>query len=205
MGPSPSIDGPVGGVDALVGDREAVVFDMDGTLLVLAAPWKRLRRELAEFLEPEVMPTGPERPASETLRDLREAGRRDDVERVLDRLREAELAGVEGSSPVPEGLHMLEQVEAARVPAAVVSNNCQDAVDAALDRHGLRARFEIVVGLGATEDLKPEPAGLLDVLDDLGAAPGEALFVGDDWKDFEAGAKAGVPTVDVADLPGPDG
>lgn len=202
---SPAVDGPVRDVDALVDGREAVLFDMDGTLLVLAAPWKRLRRELAQFLEPDVMPTGPERPASETLRDLRDQGREGDVERVLDRLREAELAGVEGSRLVPAGVGLLERVREAGVPVGVVSNNCQAAVDAALEHHGLREGLDVVLGLGARPSLKPDPDGLLEGLDALGAHPAASLYVGDDWKDFQAGERAGVPTVDVADLPAPDG
>lgn len=204
MGATPSVAGPVTDPDALLADREAVVFDMDGTLLVLDAPWKRLRRELAAFLEPEVRPTGPQRPASETLRDLRAQGRDEDVQRVLEHLREAELAGVEGSRPVHRGIDLLERVQAAGLPVAVVSNNCQAAVDEALAHHGLRAGLDHVVGLGQTEDLKPDPAGLLAAVDDLGAAPADCLYVGDDWKDFEAGERAGVPTLDVHDLPEPD-
>lgn len=204
MGATPSVAGPVTDPDALLADLEAVVFDMDGTLLVLDAPWKRLRRELAAFLEPEVRPTGPRRPASETLRDLRAQGRDEDVERVLEHLREAELAGVEGSRPVRRGIALLDRALEAGLPAAVVSNNCQAAVDEALTRHGLRDRLDLVVGLGTTTKLKPDPRGLREAVEALGAAPQRALFVGDDWKDFEAGQRAGVPTLDVHDLPEPD-
>lgn len=201
MGATPSVSGPVRDPDALLAGREAVVFDMDGTLLVLDAPWKRLRRELAAFLEPEVQPTGPQRPASETLRDLRDQGRDEDVRRVLEHLREAELAGVEGSRRVARGVDLLERARAAGLAVAVVSNNCQAAVDAALSHHGLREGLDHVVGLGTTTKLKPEPAGLLEAVEALGAAPDRTLFVGDDWKDFEAGQRAGIPTLDVADLP----
>lgn len=205
MAPPDGAPGEPGDVDALLEDRTAVVFDMDGTLLTLDAPWKRLRQELASFLEPEVTPTGPDRPASETLRALRAQGRDGDVERVLEHLRQAELEGVEGSTPVPAGIDLLERAREAGLALAVVSNNCQATVERALDHHGLREAFDVVVGLGETEDLKPEPDGLLAVLDDLGVAPDEALFVGNDWKDFQAGEAAGVATLDVATLRRRDG
>ena len=44
---------------------------------------------------------------------------------------------------------------------------------------------------------KPEPAGLLRLLAELGTAPGEAVMVGDSAVDVRTGRAAGVRTVGV--------
>ncbi|WP_324665310.1 HAD family hydrolase [Haloarcula sediminis] len=85
------------------------------------------------------------------------------------------------------------------VPAGVVSNNQQRIVEAALDTHGLAARFETVVAREPTveslAEKKPEPTYLETAMADIGCS--NPLYVGDSESDVLAADRAGV---DVAFL-----
>jgi len=61
---------------------------------------------------------------------------------------------------------------------------------------GLLDRFAEVVG-GGEAPRKPDPAGLLGLLARAGAAPGDAVLIGDSLVDLETGRAAGVPVVAV--------
>ena len=61
----------------------------------------------------------------------------------------------------------------------------------------LEPHFEIVVGAEDTERHKPNPEPLLHALDLLGAAPGDAAYVGDSPFDVEAAKAAGCFAVAV--------
>ena len=52
-----------------------------------------------------------------------------------------------------------------------------------------------VVGGDSTPHAKPHPAPLLEAARQLGLAPGQCLYVGDDERDIVAGRAAGMPTV----------
>ncbi len=59
----------------------------------------------------------------------------------------------------------------------------------------LFASARAVVGGDSTPHAKPHPAPLLEAARQLGLAPGECLYVGDDERDIVAGRAAGMPTV----------
>lgn len=65
-----------------------------------------------------------------------------------------------------------------------------------LDGLGLLPRFAAVVG-GDEAPRKPDPAGVLEILARVGAAPRDAVFVGDSRVDVETARAAGVPLVGV--------
>ncbi|TFY96972.1 phosphoglycolate phosphatase [Ramlibacter rhizophilus] len=52
-----------------------------------------------------------------------------------------------------------------------------------------------IVGGDSTPHSKPHPAPLLEAARQLGLAPGDCLYVGDDERDIVAGRAAGMPTV----------
>ena len=60
-----------------------------------------------------------------------------------------------------------------------------------LDYAGLRPLLDCVSFLYPGRPYKPDPAGLFAVMEALGAAPGECLFVGDSYRDIECAQRAG--------------
>lgn len=81
---------------------------------------------------------------------------------------------------------------------AVLSNKPGDFTRAILDGLGIARRFRRVYGGGDFPERKPDPAGLLRILDEAGAPPAEAAMVGDSDIDVMTGRAAGVLTVGVS-------
>jgi phosphoglycolate phosphatase len=80
---------------------------------------------------------------------------------------------------------------------AVLTNKPGDLSRALLDGLGLRARFARVWGPDDSGARKPDPAGLLRLLDELGFSAAQAAMVGDSTADVAAGRAAGMRTIGV--------
>jgi pyrophosphatase PpaX len=80
----------------------------------------------------------------------------------------------------------------------VVSAKRAPTIEIAFDAAGLGGIFDVVVGSDATTRFKPDPEPILHALGLLGAAPGEAAYVGDSPFDAAAAKAAGVFAVAVA-------
>lgn len=57
--------------------------------------------------------------------------------------------------------------------------------------------FDAIGGVSEQSPPKPSPAGLLRILQDLGADPAQSFMVGDMWVDVAAGNAAGLRTIGV--------
>ena len=79
----------------------------------------------------------------------------------------------------------------------VVSTKYRYRIEAILDRHGATDRFASIVGGEDTTSYKPDPEGLLRVLESLEITEAEAVYVGDHVVDAEAAERAALPFVGV--------
>ena len=81
---------------------------------------------------------------------------------------------------------------------AVYSNKAQDFTAAIIRELGLAPYFDKVMGAQPDKyPLKPSPAGIRIILEELGIPPESALIVGDSTHDIEAGKAAGLRTCAV--------
>ena len=104
---------------------------------------------------------------------------------------------------------LLELLDAAGVPYGAVSNNVHDYQRAKLDRAGLQ-RISVLVGIDTVGVAKPAPEIFLEGCRLIGTAPGETLYVGDNFMVDGVGAVgAGLHGVwlnrEAAALPAVDG
>jgi phosphoglycolate phosphatase len=91
-----------------------------------------------------------------------------------------------------------EALDALVGPAlAVLTNKPGDMSRAILEGLGVGARFARVWGAGDVAARKPDPAGLLDLMADLGAPAPETWMVGDSATDVGAARAAGVRVAGV--------
>ena len=97
----------------------------------------------------------------------------------------------------------LGRLKAAGLRLAVVSNS-EGKVAQALEAAGLRDYFDVVVDSGLIGIEKPDPRIFEAALDQLGVAPGEALYVGDLYDVDIVGARAaGIEAVLISDSTAP--
>lgn len=75
---------------------------------------------------------------------------------------------------------LLDTLDAAGIPYGAVSNNVHDYQRAKLDAAGL-ARIALLVGIDTVNVAKPDPAIFLEGCRLIGTAPGETLYIGDNF------------------------
>ncbi len=120
-----------------------------------------------------------------------------DVEHVFSDFREAYEAHCEDSTRPYKGISsLLKQLQERGVKTAILSNKAQFAVSK------LHERFfneNITIALGESDETprKPNPKGLQNILNLLGATPKESLYVGDSEVDLQTAENAGVEVVSV--------
>jgi len=162
--------------------HDAVVYDLDGTLVRLAVNWDEVARNVATMLRDRGVDPGTGGLWG-MLERASETGHREAIEATIT---EYERTGAKRSKrlALADGLPH-------GVPVGVCSLNAEIACRDALSAHDLTSSIEIVVGRDSFPSSKPDPEGLLSVVDRLGVAAGSTVFVGDSPRDKETARRAG--------------
>lgn len=163
--------------------RRHWVFDMDGTLTRAVHDFDAIRRELE-------LPAGA--PILEALAVLPAAVAAAKHERLAaiewDLAAEAEAQ--------PGAAELLEHLHGRGARLGILTRNDRAIAYRTLDACGLRRWFDDDAVLGRDEaPPKPDPAGVVAHLTRWGAAPTDAVMVGDFLFDLQAGRAAGTATV----------
>jgi len=161
---------------------DAVVYDLDGTLVELAVDWGAVARDVAAVLRERGVDPG-NGGLWGMLERSDETGHRDTVEATLT---DYERTGARESRrlALADGLPH-------EVPVGVCSLNAEVACRLALEVHDIERAVGPVVGRDTLTSSKPDPAGLLLVVEQLDADPGGTVFVGDSERDAETARRAG--------------
>ena len=183
-----------------------VLFDLNGTLLdiaTIARPWGSERGPLAlRALDDAVMAgmtatlTGAYRPFADLLRAALD--RRARVQGLDPGLVDDALALTKRMPPYPEVPGALDLLRAQGVRLAVLTNSAAENAEAALERAGLRDRFELVTGTDAVQAFKPDPRPYRHAVEQFGVAAEEITMVTAHWWDAEGAKRAGLRTAWVA-------
>ncbi len=135
----------------------------------------------------------------ETVRAADSEARVTDFDALFDALW-SHYAAPQAWRPAPGAAAALDALRASGLATAVVSN-MDHRLDAVLHGLGLRQRLDAVVRPPHARAAKPDPAIFLEGLRSVGAAPEEAVYVGDDAERDLAGARrAGLAAIDVGEL-----
>jgi len=177
--------------------RLGLVFDLDGTLV------NSMPMVLASFSYAiEVFQTAPQPleifeklagPADICLRNLLEDERNlpDAMNRLLEynRTHHHQIVPFEGSIP------LLETLLKNGTEVAVWTGRDRETTDEILSAHNLWKYFQVVICGDDFSSHKPDPEGLVHILEKLSLKNSEVLFVGDSDVDVLAGHASQVPTM----------
>jgi len=105
--------------------------------------------------------------------------------------------------PYPGAVQTLRDLKAAGWRLAVCTNKPERPSHRILAALGFDGLFEAVAGGDSFPVKKPDPGHVHGVLDALGAAPAEAVMLGDSLNDVLAARGAGVPVIAMASGYGP--
>jgi len=91
----------------------------------------------------------------------------------------------------------LRQLSADGVKLAIATSKYQKSAEALLEAAGLIGFFSSIVGADRVTNPKPHPESIQKILDELNAAPGDTIMVGDTSHDVKMAAAAGVRCIAV--------
>ncbi len=95
----------------------------------------------------------------------------------------------------PGTLETIAALEARGLSLALVTSKGNAFARRSLEYTGLSRSISVVIGADTVTRHKPEPEPVLAALEQLGAKPGEAVFIGDSPHDVASGNAAGVVTI----------
>lgn len=98
----------------------------------------------------------------------------------------------EMTSLFPDARPTIERLVVCGLRLGIVSTKYRYRISRFLADQGLEGAFQVVLGLEDVPAAKPDPTGLLDATDRLGASREETLYVGDSLVDAETARRAGV-------------
>jgi phosphoglycolate phosphatase len=180
-----------------------VLFDLDGTLADTAPDLAGTANRMREVRGLAPLPYAELRPlASHGARGLigRALGVGPDDPRFAE-LREEFFVTYEGALCVHSRLFDGMDAVLAAIESAgrwgIVTNKMARFTVPLVEQLGLSTRAACVVSGDTTPHAKPHPAPMLHALSVCGADAAEAIYVGDDLRDVQSGAAAGVRTVAV--------
>lgn len=107
----------------------------------------------------------------------------EDVKKVAE---EIEIERMRGSYLIEGAEELLAFLRERGVKIALLTGNCRKAVLHALEKHGIKDCFNMIVTRDecALEDIKPSPGCYLRLLEELGVREEEALLIGDSEADL---------------------
>ena len=183
---------------------QGVLFDLDGTLLDTAPDlYAALVAQCAE----EGVPPSPYAPVRQVVSHGARAVLRcafvdrDEpaIDALMPRYLEIYQRLVGEQTTAFDGIdNLLERIEAQGMPWGIVTNKAGFLTDDLLIRIGWGGRAYAVVSGDTLPVKKPDPAPVLLACEHAGIKPANAVFVGDDRRDIQAGAAAGLYTVAVS-------
>jgi phosphoglycolate phosphatase len=188
----------------------AVLFDLDGTLLDTVADIAlALNRTMLDYgckplPENDVSrmigrgsPILIERAAAAQGRVIDDATQAAMLERFFHHYGELEELNEDRAQPYAGAAESLRTLHDANLRIAVVTNKQHRFAAALLERLGLSACVDVVIGGDTCARRKPDPQPLLFACESLRVPPSESLMVGDSVNDVQAARAAGIPIVCV--------
>jgi phosphoglycolate phosphatase len=180
----------------------AFLFDLDGTLIDSKLDLVNSVNFMLLEMQREVLPLatvasyighGAPRLVADALGpDTAEADRKRGLEIFLAYYTEHNLDATRAYPGVVEGLQSLQDR-----PMAVLTNKPAKMSVEILEALGLHKYFRAVYGGDSFEKKKPDPAGALAILKNLGVNPRESAMVGDSDVDIKTARNAGMFAIGV--------
>ncbi|KOS64068.1 pyrophosphatase PpaX [Lysinibacillus sp. FJAT-14222] len=179
---------------------KALLFDFDGTLLntndliiqtfmhVLNErfPGQYSPKDCLKFLGPSL---------KQTMSDIAPG----EEDAMIAKYREYnELHHDELVTQYPDVVSTLEQLKAMGIKLAIVSTKRNGMIDRGLSVLGACHLFDVRIGTDDVKNVKPDPEPVVLALERLGVNKEEAIMIGDNSHDIEAGHNAGVRAAGVA-------
>ena len=182
----------------------AVLFDLDGTLIDTAPDFIRCLNQLRQLHNLEPLAAEQIRPSvSNGARAMIRVGfglepEHDGYVEKHTAFLDLYEAGVAVETTLFEGMDsLLANLEARGIPWGIVTNKPVRFAEPLVQALGLAQRCATLICPDHVSERKPHPEPLFLACQRIGAAPEQAIYVGDHERDIEAGRNAGMRTIAV--------
>lgn len=186
-------------------EAKCVIFDLDGTL-VDTAP------DLLETLNVLLGGLGRRKLELEDVRFAIGHGARalirngailtgealdeDQIERLFRQYLDHYSANIAVKSrPFPGAREVLDTLKEAGVKLAICTNKLESLTLEVLGALNLKSYFDVIIASDTLKTMKPDPAGVVEIMRRCRASPETTLYIGDSKTDLEAARGAGVAIV----------
>ncbi len=186
---------------------KAVIFDLDGTLINSAIPFKKMKSRIIRYLEEAGVTPGLLNDemlnfeiTSKAVDDLKGKGFPPHyIERALNEvsniMNEVELESSDDASLIPRVPETLEALKKRGLKIGLMTRSCREYAEKILGRFDLRKYFDVIIARDDVENPKPDPSHAIRLLELLDVSAEETLFVGDHWSDAECAERSGLKFV----------
>lgn len=166
------------------------LFDWDGSLANTLCDWVMVHKQVLEKFGVQV---SDEVVAEETLGrlDVRELGIVDTDAFVVEVVKEI-LPKMNSAEMNPGALEILRTIKNDGGKTGVVTDSRWEWLETAVKKNGVGDLIDVFVTRDDVRSRKPDPEGIEKALSRINGRPHEALMIGDNWRDVEAGRAASV-------------
>lgn len=189
---------------------KALVFDMDGTITVLALPLEAMRNDTKEYYISKGLPAEILEPADGISSSTAKAREYflsngvalddwDKMEHEVDViLNKHEGFAADTATTLPGALDVVRQIREHGFLTAILTNNGRRSVEKIMKQIPLADYFQVIQTRHESPKPKPYPDGILKIVDELGVGLEEVVYIGDALIDGAAAQRAGVEFWGVA-------
>ena len=184
--------------------KKVIVFDLDGTIVRLAADWHSLFRALTSRFIEKYQEAINYKSMSAILSRIVEKDDEEELQLNFNLIQQYELENITSNEPIKETVYFINNKELFGVShnakLAVFSLNTRSTILKSLKMAGILDKFEFFIGREDVRKWKPEPEGLLKIRDHFQVLNEDMIYFGDLEKDILAGKNAGIIAILIDDL-----
>ena len=184
--------------------KKVIVFDLDGTIVKLAADWHSLKDVLAKRYSEYYQEECQFRSISACLSNIVKRNNEEELRKNFEIIRQYELENIRENVPIEESVFFIKNLSLfglqKNIRLAVLSLNTRSTIIESLKLANIYEKIDFIVGREDVRKLKPDPQGLLKIKEHFGVKKEEMVFIGDLDNDLLTGQNAGIDSFLVDEL-----
>ncbi|MGC8977151.1 MAG: HAD-IA family hydrolase [Candidatus Ratteibacteria bacterium] len=179
---------------------KGVIFDFDGTIVVLSIDFKKIKEKIlkeAEKLNLKV--PSKNLPILELLEKIKKINKEKGKEFYSighEILKKEEIKASEKTYPKKGVLELLKKLKEKNIKIGIITRNCKDVVEKVVNRFSIP--YDVILTRDDVEKFKPDPLHIKECLKKLKLKRNEVLLVGDHFLDIRCGKKLNILSVGIS-------
>ncbi len=184
----------------------AILFDLDGTIFDLNISWSSIKEYILNHYETNF---NDEIIEMDRLTDIfnyiKDEQGNEELEYYLNYVREQEIHSILNNQCKPKwlmnyGISKIAELIRYDCFYAIISNNFHETIVEVLNKFDSQDKFRAIIGRNDVPNAKPNPEGIIRIMDNFNLSPEEVIFIGDSKVDEETAKNAQINFIYVDDL-----